>query len=591
MQYKRVRRLFKKQLRRQQKQVETFSQSAEKGMDRNVFRRFKRLRPVRRFIFTWVGLMILLIGCSVAQLQHLSAYYKTLQPVPGGIYTEGIVGSISNVNPIYATSDVDRSLSRLLFAGLLAYDTNNELVGSLASKYVPSENGRVYTVTLKHGLVWQDGQPLTSADVKFTYDTIKDPDARSPLLGAWQNIQVAAPDPFTVTFTLPSSLASFPYSLTTGIIPQHILGKVSPSNMRSSDFNTVSPVGAGPFSWHGLQVSGNDVTDVEEQVALLPFAHYNRGAPKLGEFIMRAYISQDRLSEAYNSGQLSAAAGLETTPKSVPNTSQTHDLLLTAGTYVFFKTTSGVLQSSVVRQALTLAAQPSDIIASLDYMTRPVTGPLLAGQMGNNKKYAQKTGDLESAQAVLTQDGWVADKTGILVKDGKQLRFGLTATDTAEYRMVTKQLRQQWKALGVQLDVQLLSAADYATALAGHEYESTLYGISIGDDPDVFVYWDGSQADVRSNNRLNLSEWNNATANASLEAGRTRLNPALRTIKYAPFLQAWQQDNPALGLYQPRYLYLTRGPLYGLTQHSIVNGINRFNDVQTWQIRTARVAQ
>lgn len=591
MQFKRFRRVFKKHLRRQQKQVETFSQSAEKGIDRNVFRRFKRLKPVRRFVLTWVALMVLLIGCSVAQLQHLSAYYQSPQPVPGGIYTEGIVGSISNVNPIYATSDVDRSLSRLLFAGLLTYDTNNELVGSLASKYVPSENGRLYTVSLKHGLVWQDGQPLTSADVKFTYDTIKDPDAQSPLFGAWQNIQIAAPDPHTVTFTLPSSLASFPYSLTTGILPQHILGKVSASNLRSNDFNTVSPVGAGPFMWHGLQVDGNSAADVEEQVALLPFAAYNRGAPKLDEFIMRTFMSQDKLREAFNSGQLSAAAGLDSVPTELPGATQTHNMLLTAGNYVFFKTTNGVLQSSNVRRALTLAAQPSDIIASLDYMTRPVTGPLLAGQMANDKKYAQKSGDLAGAKTVLAQDGWVAGKDGIVVKDGKPLRFGLTATDTPEFRSVTSQLRDQWKALGAKLDVQLISASDYATVLAGHEYDSTLYGISIGDDPDVFVYWDGSQADVRSSNRLNLSEWNNATANASLEAGRTRLNPTLRAIKYAPFLQAWQQDNPALGLYQPRYLYLTRGSLYGLTQHSIVNGINRFNDVQTWQVRTARVTQ
>jgi peptide/nickel transport system substrate-binding protein len=143
----------------------------------------------------------------------------------------------------------------------------------------------------------------------------------------------------------------------------------------------------------------------------------------------------------------------------------------------------------------------------------------------------------------------------------------------------------------VNASVQLLSAADYSTALAGHDYDATLHGISIGNDPDVYAFWHSSQADVRSNTRLNLSEWKNTTADAALEAGRTRFEPALRTIKYAPFLQAWQQEAPALGLYQPRYLYLTRGTVYGLTDHSIAGSIGRYNGVENWQIRTAKLTQ
>jgi peptide/nickel transport system substrate-binding protein len=288
MQFKRLQRRVKKRFKLRQKQVEHLSAVTEKTIERNLFKRFSRLRPVRRFVFGWTLLMVLIIGCLIAQFRHLSSYYQEVQPVPGGIYSEGIIGSISNVNPMYATSDVDRSLSRLVFAGLLTYDANGKLTGNLASKYEVGENGKVYTVTLKRGLTWHDGKPLTSADVLFTYNTIKDPDARSPLFNSWQNITVAAQGDYGITFTLPSALASFPYNLTTGIVPQHILGSTSAANLRSADFNTMNPIGAGPFKWRGLQVSGNDPSDVEEQVALLPFDHYTLGKPKLNEFILRA---------------------------------------------------------------------------------------------------------------------------------------------------------------------------------------------------------------------------------------------------------------------------------------------------------------
>ena len=74
----------------------------------------------------------------------------------------------------------------------------------------------------------------------------------------------------------------------------------------------------------------------------------------------------------------------------------------------------------------------------------------------------------------------------------------------------------------------------------------------------------------------------------ALEAGRTRVDPKLRAAKYKPFLQAWQADAPAIGLYQPRYLYISNQEVYGLTPKTINAPADRFNDVHTWMINTAR---
>jgi len=100
------------------------------------------------------------------------------------------------------------------------------------------------------------------------------------------------------------------------------------------------------------------------------------------------------------------------------------------------------------------------------------------------------------------------------------------------------------------------------------------------------VYWHSSQNDARSN-RLNFSEFNNKVADTALEAGRTRIDTELRAVKYKPFLQAWHQNNPALGLYQPRYLYMTQGTVYGMKTHTLNSETDRFTNVHNWQIRQA----
>ncbi|MGH7238553.1 MAG: ABC transporter substrate-binding protein, partial [Candidatus Saccharimonadales bacterium] len=208
-----------------------------------------------------------------------------------------------------------------------------------------------------------------------------------------------------------------------------------------------------------------------------------------------------------------------------------------------------------------------------------------------NPAYAQSSFNLAAAKSLLSGDGWMPGSGGIRVKANQPLTFTLTAQNTAENQLVTKQLAQQWSELGVKLDIQLLGATDFQNTLNDHSYDAVLSGISIGVDPDVFVYWDSSQADIRSANRLNFSEYKNPTTDEALEAGRTRLDSQLRVIKYAPFLQAWQQDNPALGLYQPRLLYLTNGSVGGLDDPTLNSATNRFYNVNNWEIRETRVTR
>ncbi len=580
----RWRRIF----RRRKKQVVEISSTTEQSIEKHIIKRLIRLPNVRRFLVGWVGLLIVLAVGLVFQTRALGTKYQSVQPKSGGSYTEGIIGSFTNANPLFASNSVDSSVSRLVFSGLLKHDDQNRLVGDLAESWSVDTRELVYTVKLKPNIKWHDGQPVTANDVAYTYRMIQSPEAKSYLYPSWQNIKVTAVDPTTVTFTLPNSLSSFPYSLTNGIIPEHVLGKVPAAQLRSDSFNNQAPIGSGPFKFSKVEVI-NPTPDVrQESVALSAFDSYAFGKPKIDNFIIRTYPNESGLTDAFTSSEVDSMVGLASLPDQFAKDSSIleYNVPLTGQVFVFFRTTQDVLKDPAVRTALVLGTDKKVMFDKLPYPLVSIDEPLLKSHIGYDKKYAQKTGDPDAAKKVLDAAGWAVNPTtNIREKNGVKLTFKMYSQMTSEYSSVAGTLQQQWQNLGVDMKVDLQNDQDLQSTLALHNYDALLYGISVGPDPDVFAFWHSSQADARSSTRLNFSEYVSIPANQALESGRTRSDPQLRSVKYRPFLEAWQKDAPALALYQPRMLYITHKPFNGLDSHSATTATDRFTNVQNWTIR------
>ncbi|HEX5447660.1 MAG TPA: hypothetical protein VFW90_00455, partial [Candidatus Saccharimonadales bacterium] len=165
----------------------------------------------------------------------------------------------------------------------------------------------------------------------------------------------------------------------------------------------------------------------------------------------------------------------------------------------------------------------------------------------------------------------------------------ISAQNTANYTRVAQFLQQQWNRLGVKVNINYYSSDDLqASVIGSHNYDILLYGIDIGVDPDVFAYWDSSQISLSSQGHLNLSEYQSKAADEAVEAGRTRSDPAIRAVKYQAFLRQWTHDMPAVGLYQPNYLYITRGPVWGYERKADNTSSDRFYNVNMWEIRQQR---
>lgn len=580
-------------LRSRSKKITRAGKLADEKLEKLFFKRLGRLTDVRRFVVGWIGLIILLAMGLFLQVDHMRDKYQSLLPAPGGVYTEGIVGNYSNSNPLYATSAPDVAVSKLVFAALFQYDGQGELTPQLAQDIKVDITERIYTVTLKPDLRWHDGEDLTSEDVAFTFETAQNPDTGSHLQPSWQGVEIEARDARTIVFTLPYRLSGFAHSLTTGLLPKHILGSVDPGQLRSSDFNTVHPIGAGPFRFEAVEqeVAAPEGQEPQESIGLAAFENYVLGKPSISKFIVRTFASQQDLEAAYSRKEISSMAGTPTMPDSLKDDSKTDDISLSISGQVmaFFKTTAKPLDSKEVRKALVLGADRGEVISSVGYPLTASDSPLLKSHIGYNQKMTQKTGNKQAAEKILGKAGWKMDSSEGIRKKGKQaLRFTLHAEANSEYASVAQSLQRQWREIGADVQVHLQSAQDLQSTIATHNYDALITAISTGADPDVYAYWHSSQADIQSGPKLNLSEYRSKTADIALEGGRSRTGAKIRAAKYKPFLQAWIRDNPALALYQPRYLYVVREPFYGLDMDLLVTPVDRFANVEDWMIRQER---
>lgn len=581
---------WRRNFRRKQRQLEDISSGAEEHFDRHFFRRLGRLYEVRQFILSWLMLVTLLVGLTVVQTRALGSYYQSVKPLPGGIYSEGIVGTFTNANPIFADGEVDSAVSRLLFPGLMAYDDNGQLVGDLAKSFSVDPTGKIYTVLINNGVKWQDGETLDADDVLYTLRTIQNPDAKSTLFSSWQGIKVAAPDKYTVTFTLANVLASFPYSLTVGILPEHVLAKTDANNLRSALFNTTQPVGSGPFKWHGVEVRGNDKDNREQRVALSANPKYFKGRPKINEFVIRTYLDESKMLESFKNGELTAMAGVQDLPDDIKNSLDVsqYNVPLNGAIMVFLNMAKGALTDVQVRRALISAIDQQQVLSALSYPSITAKSPFLRGMLGYDAGLVQRVFDAAAANASLDAAGWVPGKDGIRVKNNQRLRLEVNTLNTVEYASVAQKLQAQWKKVGIEVVVTSLDQANLQGAIAGRTYDMLLYGISLGNDPDQFAYWHSSQADIRAGRRLNFSNYSSKTVDASLDAGRTRIDQSLRAAKYRPFLEAWRDDVPAIALYQPRSLYVSRGSVFNFDVKRVNAASDRYTGVHDWMIRTER---
>ena len=149
------------------------SKEGKEHIKENLIGRISHIEDIRLLIFEWALLVIALIMLSATQAIWFADSYSESVFSDGGIYTEATLGNVNSLNPLFATTDSEKVLSRLMFATLSAIDYSGHPGIGLAESIMPSNNGQTWIVKLREGLMWSDGTPITNEDVLFTIDLIK----------------------------------------------------------------------------------------------------------------------------------------------------------------------------------------------------------------------------------------------------------------------------------------------------------------------------------------------------------------------------------------------------------------------------------
>ncbi len=533
------------------------------------------------------GIALLLCVLSGATLgARLWLSHETVLAAVGGSYTEGALGAPQYINPLYATgSDVDSDLTRLVFSGLMRYDEHHALVPDLATNYAISDDQKTYTFTLRDNALWHDDEPVTSADVLFTMNAIQNPEYHSPLAVSFAGSSVETPDDHTVVFTLEEPFAPFLAALTVGILPAHLWEDVSPQNAPLAQFN-IKPVGSGPFMFSKL---AKDNKGSLRSYTVQRNAKFYRGTVYLSDITLKFYNSLQELTDAVRNKNVEGASVLAAQDAQ----SLAHDGVIALGspqlsqfTAAFFnQKQSAALADDNVRQALAIATDRTLVAqTSAGAYATPIVSPLLPDMPG----YSAVTipgADTEGAKGLLKSKGWtVADGATVRAKSGTTLDLAITTLDSPDLIAAATELQHEWNAIGANVSIVPVDQTTLQNdVLKNHTFDILLAGERYGAYPDLYPFWHSSQMTYPG---LNLSGLANRKLDTAIESARVSTDPAKATEAGTLLSTAFAEEQPAVMLYQPQYLYALSPKLFGTSVSAVSVPSDRFANVEGWYRKT-----
>ncbi len=499
---------------------------------------------------------------AAAGLLTLSVGVSAQDPsVPGPsdqVLRVGWTSEPDTLNPLTTYSTEGLEVVQLIYDRLIEYDTSLKPQPGLAATWATSEDGLSTIYHLQPGAAWSDGQPVTSADVKYTFETIA-----AESLGEyaqWLKFleRVDTPDPATAVIVY-SKPQAFDPALTIPILPQHVWGAMSAEDIQA--FANDRPVGSGPFTL-GEWRRGETLT-----LARSPSFWGQPAGPAGVIFVL--YGNEDVAAQAIKAGDVDVLTEVPPTvwdglvgadgvaAVSLPAFSFHH-----IGINVSDSETSGgspLLRDQVVRQALSYALDRGQLV-TLALAGHGTPGDALVPAGLKDWHWTPSPDKVmdanpDRAKAILEAAGYV-DRDGDGVResaDGTALRFRLIAIQSTSVDVRAAQLfRDAAAAVGIALDLSTLD-------------ENTLGAIVYDTDApdwDLFVWgWDSGVADpsymlgvplcsqIGGNNDV---FWCDETYDALYDEQSTTLDPTARRAvtdrmqemfyTASPYLVMWYQD-------------------------------------------------
>jgi peptide/nickel transport system substrate-binding protein len=497
--------------------------------------------------------------------------------------------------------------------GLVVVDEKGEFQPVLAAEIPTEENGGLsadkLTVTWKllPDLKWSDGQPITSDDVKFTWEALSNPTsgALSGTGGIDLISSIDTPDDLTAVVHYSSPWAGYLAQFAFGIFPRHATG--DPGDMSNWEWNR-QPVGAGPFvvtEW----ASGESIT-------MEPNAYYfQAGKPYLSKLIFRvvpepaAQIALMKQGEAQvqlwpgidDPSEYGGVVGDNALEVMVPGV---WNLAIDFNLSKPFDGDPGptpphpILGDIRVRQAISSAINYGSLVKDvLRNTVAESTSPFAYGwyQCDIARPYPY---DVAKANALLDEAGWVVGSDGIRVaqgalyaEDGTRLSLELQGYTNFEPLQRTEEfIVENLKAVGVEARIQNY---DFSIIFGAYEdnsprmigdYDMLIYDRSLGIEPQGTIENDYLSTQIPSPNNPtggNIWRWVNPEGDTFIQQAGSTFDLGVRKAAYCGLGNLIATDLPQLYIYVFQDGY---GFANNLTGYVVSTWGSMVWDVQNWKL-------
>ena len=444
-----------------------------------------------------------------------------------------------------------------IFEPLLAFDAEGEIEPWLASDYSASEDGLVWTFTLREGVTFSDGSPLTPADVVYSLERHLEVGGPLPLGAPVTSVEAQGEDTVVITLSAPytpfaAELAGF----SNGILPADLGGIDEETFFKD-------PVGTGPFvvdEW----TEGGDISFTANE------SYWQEGKPYLDEVVYRLVQDDNQLVAQLQSGQVDVIDTVSSANVATLQANTSLAVSITPGWQVeelFFNTLDEHFQDRDVRRAVSYALDREGIVEATSFGTAEVAGSVLPPSIpGYDGSITTLDYDVDAAKAALADsafpDGFT---TKLLVASGNDLR-------AQEAQIIQAQLAE----IGITVEIESIDLAAFRERFRAFDYSFMLNGAtSDAADPNDIVTF---QADPEGGTNGYWTHYENPEVTALIAEGRTLPDGDERTQVYSQIQQLIADDAPFIPLSYPSTIKASAATVQGLTV--LPNGSVRLQD--TW---------
>lgn len=548
---------------------------------KEIIKAVESFSPQRKIVFLCLACICFVSGIALLSNITLKPFQNEIA-VPGGSYTEGIIGNPRFVNPVLSISNADKDIENLVFAGLTRKTHDGSIVLDLAEDFSVSPDNLTYIFTIKENARFHNGKSVTADDVVFTIKQIQNPEIKSPRRVSWESVQVEKVDSKTVRFVLSQPFIGFLENTSVGILPLHIWEEVAVAEFSFSPLN-IDPIGAGKYKVKNIKKTRGGLV---QSYTLKRFRLYASEKPFI-EKIHTIFFEQEKDAiKAFKSGDINSLSGIS--PESLselPKNTKIYTATLNRMFGIFFNQKNTILADKRIREAINTGLNRDEIIqGALFGFGKSITSPLPATIQTGNPQAKNVSHTIEKSQSLLDQAGWSMGPDGIRSKGDTKLTLKIATAKIPELERAAHSIEEQLEQLGFDIIVESFEIQNLnQNIIRPRNFEILLFGQILNQESDLFAFWHSSQI---SDPGLNISNYQNKSVDKSLEEALRTFDIQKRLTLYANFEKEFFNDLPVSMLYNPELLYIVRGTIHNIQLSPITNSSQRLLDMADWYTQT-----